>query len=52
MARDYEKKISEFEKKVKTNVKKIQELSGGNVLKKLIKNDKFRAALQEKGCSL
>ena len=52
MAKDYELQIAEFEKKVKSNVKKIQDLSGGNVLKKLIKNEKFRTVMQEKGCSL
>ena len=42
MTQEYEGKIKEFEGKVKTNVKRIQEMSGTNIIKRLLKNEKFR----------
>ena len=42
LSTEYEGQIGAFEKKVKANVKKIQDLSGGNVIKIYLKNDKFR----------
>lgn len=42
MTAEYEGKIQEFEAKVKTNVKRIQEMSGSNIIKRLLKNDKFK----------
>ena len=52
LTKEYEGQIKQFEVKVKANVKKINEFQGGNVINRLIKNDRFRAAMQEKGVSL
>ena len=52
LASDYEKQINAFEKRVKENVKKIQELSGGNVIKRLLKNERFKQAMKDRGCSI
>lgn len=49
---EYEGQIKAFEAKVKANVKKITDLSGGNVINRLIKNERFRQAMQERGVSL
>ena len=52
LAADYEKQIGAFESKVKGNVKKIQDLSGANIIKRLLKNDRFRQAMTARGCSI
>lgn len=52
LTNEYEAQIKEFEQKVKANVKRIQDLSGGNIINRLLKNDKFRSAMQARGCSL
>ena len=52
MTQEYEGQIKGFESKVKANVKKIQDLSGQNIINRLLKNTRFRAAMSERGCSL
>ena len=53
LTQEYEGQIKEFEKKVKTNVKRIQDLSnGGNMIAKLLGNERFREVMQQRGCSL
>ena len=37
---------------MKSNVKKIQDLSGGNIIKRLLKNDRFKEAMVARGCSI
>ena len=49
MTQEYEGKIKEFESKVKINVKRIQEMSGTNIIKRLLRNDKFKEEMQAKG---
>ena len=50
---EYEAQIKTFEKNVKANVKRIQDLSnGGNMIARLLKNDRFRQVMQDRGCSL
>jgi hypothetical protein len=50
---EYEGQIKEFEKKVKANVKRIQDLSnGGNMIARLLSNQRFRQVMSERGCSL
>lgn len=44
---EYEGQIKEFEKKVKANVKRIQDLSnGGNMIARLLGNTRFRQVMQ------
>jgi hypothetical protein len=52
LTQEYEGQIKQFENKVKANVKKIQDLSGGNIINRLLRNKRFRQAMQERGCSL
>ena len=42
MTKEYETKIRDFEKKVKGNVKKIQDLGSNNIIKRLLKSEKFK----------
>ena len=46
MTKEYETKIREFEKKVKGNVKKIQDLGSNNIIKRLLKSEKFKQAMK------
>jgi flagellar motor switch protein FliM len=52
LTQEYEVQIKQFETKVKNNVKKIQDLSGGNIINRLLKNQRFRQAMLARGCSL
>ncbi len=52
MTADYESKIKEFEQKVKGNVKKIKEISQANVIKKLLKSEKFKTEMKAKGVKI
>lgn len=52
LTQEYEVQIKDFEGKVKANVKKIQDLSGGNIINRLLKNTRFRQAMEARGCSL
>lgn len=52
MTKEYEGQIKVFEEKVKVNVKKIQDLSGSNIINRLVKNKRFRKAMEDRGCSL
>ena len=52
MTKDYESKIVDYEKKVQKNVKRLQELGSTNIISRLIKNEKFKNALKERGCNL
>ena len=53
MTSEYEGQIKGFEKKVKANVKRIQDLSnGGNLISRLLGNERFRKVMQDRGCSL
>jgi hypothetical protein len=52
LTQEYEGQIKHFESKVKANVKKIQDLSGGNIINRLLRNQRFRQAMQTRGCSL
>jgi hypothetical protein len=45
LTQEYEVQIKDFEGKVKANVKKIQDLSGGNIINRLLKNTRFRQAM-------
>lgn len=49
---EYEGKIKEFETKVKTNVKRIQEMSGSNIIKKLLKNDRFKEEMKARDINI
>lgn len=52
LTQEYEAQIKQFENRVKQNVKKIQDLSGGNIINRLLKNQRFQQAMLARGCSL
>ena len=52
LTQEYEGKIRTFEEKVKQNVKRIQEMSGSNVIKRLLKNEKFKQKMEAEGVNI
>lgn len=52
MTKEYEGKIKDFEKKVKANVKKIKDLGSNNIIKKLLKSEKFKEQMVKKGVKI
>ena len=52
MTKEYESKIVDYERKVQKNVKRLQEMGSTNIISRLVKNEKFKNALKERGCSL
>ena len=52
LTKEYEAKIVDYEKKVQKNVKRLQEMGSVNIISRLIKNERFRAALKERGCNI
>ena len=52
MTKDYESKIADYERKVQKNVKRLQEMGSTNIISRLVKNEKFKNALKERGCNL
>ena len=52
LTKEYESKIVDYEKKVQKNVKRLQELGSVNIISRLLKNEKFRNALKERGCNV
>lgn len=49
MTKEYEARIKEFEEKVKGNVKRIQDMSGSNIINRLLKNERFKTEMIAKG---
>ncbi len=52
MTKEYESKIVDYERKVQKNVKRLQEMGSTNIISRLVKNEKFKNALKERGCNL
>ncbi len=52
MTKEYESKIADYERKVQKNVKRLQEMGSTNIISRLVKNEKFKNALKERGCNL
>jgi hypothetical protein len=52
LTKDYESKIADYERKVQKNVKRLQEMGSTNIISRLVKNEKFKNALKERGCNL
>jgi hypothetical protein len=52
LTKEYESKIADYERKVQKNVKRLQEMGSTNIISRLVKNEKFKNALKERGCNL
>jgi hypothetical protein len=52
LTKEYESKIVDYERKVQKNVKRLQEMGSTNIISRLVKNEKFKNALKERGCNL